>query len=326
MLTSDFKTALAHLEAGRASDALPILSRIVEKWPFYAAAHIAHARALQASGDPEASFGAWTQAEALVSHSEVVRSGLISAAADLFGDGPAPVHADAPASGEPETVEVEPSTEAPFAESVGSRDQGLRREQGEPSGASVEAAPTEPAEAEQAETESAEKPIENHAPEFVEGSAVDPALFVPIAGPVDEPSIPDTAEAEWTEDVIQDDGPAETTEQPQWEGEYTGDAVDGAGTDFDLESDQTSGDVEFDRLIDDLESARIVPADDPSSVPAPDLSDDIDDVVSETLARIYVSQKQFSEAARVHDRLAKQNPERADEFESKASEMRGRSQ
>jgi hypothetical protein len=84
--------------------------------------------------------------------------------------------------------------------------------------------------------------------------------------------------------------------------------------------------VEFDRLIDDLESARIVPADDPSSVPAPDLSDDIDDVVSETLARIYVSQKQFSEAARVYDRLAKQNPERAGEFESKASEMRGRSQ
>ncbi len=79
---------------------------------------------------------------------------------------------------------------------------------------------------------------------------------------------------------------------------------------------------DLDRLIDELENARIDPQPDLEDVPPPDLDHDIDDMVSETLARIYVSQKQYAEAARVYTRLAAQEPERADEYLDKAATMR----
>lgn len=80
----------------------------------------------------------------------------------------------------------------------------------------------------------------------------------------------------------------------------------------------------LDELIRELESARIVP--DPSIPPAAaeDLESDVDDVVSETLARIYENQRHFDEAARVYDTLAAQQPDRASEFRQKASEARER--
>lgn len=81
---------------------------------------------------------------------------------------------------------------------------------------------------------------------------------------------------------------------------------------------------ELDRLIQELESARIEPDPDLDSIPAPDLDDDIDDVVSETLARIYTSQEQYGEAARVYVKLATQEPDRAEEHLEKAAELRAR--
>lgn len=81
---------------------------------------------------------------------------------------------------------------------------------------------------------------------------------------------------------------------------------------------------DLDRLIGELESARIVPRPDLDSVPPPELEDEIEDMVSETLARIYASQHQFDEAARVYELLSGQQPERADEFLRKAAEMRAR--
>ncbi|MBT8401878.1 MAG: hypothetical protein KJO98_15490, partial [Rhodothermia bacterium] len=67
-----------------------------------------------------------------------------------------------------------------------------------------------------------------------------------------------------------------------------------------------------------------VPRPDLDTVPEPDLTSDIEDVVSETLARIYATQKQYGEAARVYERLALENPDRAGEFEDKAADMRRR--
>ena len=82
---------------------------------------------------------------------------------------------------------------------------------------------------------------------------------------------------------------------------------------------------DLDQLIEELEAARIVPGPDPGQIPMPDLEVDIEDVVSETLARIYASQRQYEEAARVYERLAHQHPDHADDFLSKASDMRDRS-
>ncbi len=80
----------------------------------------------------------------------------------------------------------------------------------------------------------------------------------------------------------------------------------------------------LDRLIAQLEDARITPRPDLEDAPAPDLEDDIDDMVSETLARIYATQNQHEEAARVYEQLALQNPERRDYFQQKAQQMRSR--
>ncbi len=79
---------------------------------------------------------------------------------------------------------------------------------------------------------------------------------------------------------------------------------------------------DLDRLIEELESARIVPDPEPESIPPPDLENEIDDMVSETLAKIYASQNQYEEAARVYEKLAAQQPERATEFLHLATEMR----
>lgn len=83
---------------------------------------------------------------------------------------------------------------------------------------------------------------------------------------------------------------------------------------------------DLNRLIEELEEARIDPQPNLDDVPAPDLDSDIEDVVSETLARIYASQKKFEEAARVYLRLASQEPEQADAFLEKAADMRSRAQ
>ena len=75
-------------------------------------------------------------------------------------------------------------------------------------------------------------------------------------------------------------------------------------------------------LIDELQSARIEPSPEMDDLPPPELDQDIEDMVSETLARIYAAQSQYGEAANVYAQLARQQPDRAEEFEEKAAEMR----
>ena len=79
---------------------------------------------------------------------------------------------------------------------------------------------------------------------------------------------------------------------------------------------------DLDRLIQELESARIVPDPDVKMIPHGELETEIDDVVSETLARIYANQKFHEEAAVVYEKLATQRPDKAEEFLQKAQELR----
>ncbi|MBX2819340.1 MAG: tetratricopeptide repeat protein [Rhodothermaceae bacterium] len=81
-------------------------------------------------------------------------------------------------------------------------------------------------------------------------------------------------------------------------------------------------DQELDNLIQELESARIVPKPDHEHIEVPVLEDDIEDMVSETLARIFEGQKQYSKAADMYEKLAVLHPERAKKFEAKATELR----
>lgn len=79
---------------------------------------------------------------------------------------------------------------------------------------------------------------------------------------------------------------------------------------------------DLDRLIDELESAQIEPDPDVDEVPTPDLENDIDDLVSETLARIHEGQNEYRKAAQIYVKLASQEPDRAREYLEKAAEMR----
>jgi len=96
------------------------------------------------------------------------------------------------------------------------------------------------------------------------------------------------------------------------------DLSSGAGDSVD--PDDTIGDL--DRLIQDLESARIEPKPDLDDLPEPDLEDDVEDLVSETLARIYAAQSQYREAARIYVKLASQEPANARAHLENAAEMR----
>ncbi len=309
MLSTDFESALAALEAGRAAEAVDVLSGIVDRWPNYAAAQVAYARALRKAGRAEAAFEAWSRAAALVSHSPAVMAGLTEAAGALFGGaGAAPVL---------DAIDTIPE-ESPLSED---QEASLTAEDSE-TPSSPETGPLDPPEPMDLSGAVADERVQEEEPEFVDTPAMDPAFFVPIAKPFDEPGDPEAA-TEWPGEPLQEESLEEVSEMPEWDGGYAGDAGDGAGSDADLEAPPAEADL--DRLIGELESARIVPSDDPSSISPPDLSDDIEDVVSETLARIYATQNQFSEAARVYERLALENPDRADEYSLKASEMRERS-
>ena len=82
---------------------------------------------------------------------------------------------------------------------------------------------------------------------------------------------------------------------------------------------------DLDKLISELETARIIPDPNIEMIPQGELETEIDDVVSETLARIYANQKFFEEAAIVYDKLAVQRPDKAAEFLQKAQELRKKS-
>lgn len=79
---------------------------------------------------------------------------------------------------------------------------------------------------------------------------------------------------------------------------------------------------DLDRLINELETAAIVPDPEIPLLSADELESDIEDVVSETLARIYANQSYFEEAAMVYEKLAVQYPQRKDEFLQRSAEMK----
>lgn len=81
-------------------------------------------------------------------------------------------------------------------------------------------------------------------------------------------------------------------------------------------------DLDLDDLIADLNSAgRMRPRPDLDSIPPPRLDDDIDDMVSPTMGRIFAAQGNADEAARVFERLAEQQPERADAIRGEAARL-----
>lgn len=81
---------------------------------------------------------------------------------------------------------------------------------------------------------------------------------------------------------------------------------------------------DLDDLISSLENAPPIR---PGSIDPEDVDEpDIPEVVSETLARIYETQKQYGFAAQVYEKLAEELPHRSGEFRKKAAALRTRSE
>ena len=70
--TPAIRQAAEHLAAGRPSEAADALARIAADTPTYAAAHVLHAVALEAAGQPAAALAAWHRAAFLVPQSPLV--------------------------------------------------------------------------------------------------------------------------------------------------------------------------------------------------------------------------------------------------------------
>lgn len=81
---------------------------------------------------------------------------------------------------------------------------------------------------------------------------------------------------------------------------------------------------DLDTLIHQLENAPRIRPDPDFRDEGLEEEDDEEGMVSETLARIYATQKQYAAAARAYEQLAEEHPARADEFEAKAAEMHDR--
>lgn len=99
------------------------------------------------------------------------------------------------------------------------------------------------------------------------------------------------------------------------------DAIDTAGGVSEPDDDEPD---DLDTLIQQIENApRIRPdAHFKEESVDEDEDDDHDEMVSETLARIYEAQKEYDAAAHAYEQLADQRPERATELLSKAAELR----
>lgn len=80
---------------------------------------------------------------------------------------------------------------------------------------------------------------------------------------------------------------------------------------------------ELDSLIAQLEDAPRIRPDPEFQGPEVAFDNaDVDEMASETLAKIYAAQGQYAEAASIYDALARQQPERADEHRQSAAAMR----
>lgn len=79
---------------------------------------------------------------------------------------------------------------------------------------------------------------------------------------------------------------------------------------------------DLERLINELESARVEPRPEVEETPPPESDTGVDDLVSETLARIHEAQDEFRQAEQIYVKLASQEPDQARSFLEKAAEMR----
>lgn len=291
MTLPDIQDAIDLIEQGAPAEAIPLLEVVAERMPTYVAVHAMMARAYEAEQQQEAALAAWERAAFLMPNSPAICEGLARARAAFQATRPVPderLRADLDLLAELDAAletPFNPFARPPQSEAPLDLDKERPVTLAEASLALIERALAE------AEIEAEEQISQTEAPPVAEEEEETPAE-------ASEPSAQTLAarRALAAEAAAAEEAPTLSSE----------------------------ADEDLDRLIDELGAARIVPQPDIDDLPPPDLDDDIDDMVSETLARIYASQEQYGEAARIYEQLARQQPDEAERFLAEAAAMRER--
>lgn len=295
-LPLNLQDAIQRIKRGRLSEAVTILRDLTARHPTHVTAYVLLAQALEAAGQPTEALQVWREAYVLLPNSPRITKGIERTA------------------GVPFSVKHAPQSVAP-PESEASSDGHTLPEPVLPD-------PVQSAE-EQPPTEA--EPLAEAEPPPAPAFPATP----PPAPPVTSPEI------DWlnlSADVFEQDAPAAASAPASEEADALwdnlGNTVDTLEQAFTHAIESTprglGDDVEdLDALIEELDGARIVPSPDVDILPPPTFDDaEMDEMVSETLARIYLAQKQYQEAARIYELLAQQHPERAGAFREKAAEAR----
>ena len=298
MPASDLQRALDLLEQGRTSDAIDLLTQRVQAVPAHAAAHVVLARAHEAAGHTAAALRAWEQAAFLMPTSPVAAAGKRRALQRLDGAFAGETERDfisaVPAAAQEDARPGSRPDATPKTSRAPDPDDS-------PASASSESTPSD-----------LEQLRQRAEAEARRGGARGGSGTVPS----DLEQLRQQADAE-----ARRGGARSGMAPPSPDADAS--SPDAASSRDSLDDDF---DGDLDRLIQDLESARIEPnpspsEDAPEDAPAFEEPDDADDLVSETLARIYASQGKYREAARAYLRLAAQDPDRTREHLEQASAM-----
>lgn len=300
MAVSVIQDALHLLRDGASSTAIERLEAAVTETPAYAAAYVLLARAYEGQSQWRLARTAWNQAHVLVPHSATVKEGRrrvwkqlqdlqkkerSSAVQHNSHDKGAAVRVSQNSASEDNT-----QTEASPVSSENER----------------AAAPAPRYDAEKAAQSLEENRAQARSDREGEPEAADPEARLPSISFDDGPSDLEALRAQTNQAVEQQKSTSSYSFEPDGEPKHSLDETD----------------ADLDRLIEDLQAARIPTEPDIDDVPTPDLDDDIEDMVSETLARIYASQQNYHEAARIYIQLASQEPDRSSELLKQATLMR----
>ena len=338
----DLQRTLELIDDGALDEAVSALQRAIAQMPAYTPAYVLLAETYEALGRWSDALATWQQARFFAPSSPTVEAGLLRAL-DHQGIVPHKVADDTAPDVTPDDAMERMTDELLGTLQVDVHDDTAGRDgPAPPPGTAEPDSPASPAQDTPTAPPSArdDEPVEGR-PDTAEHPSTDPVE--PPAPPhlsPDEPGSEATPSEALDPDQERDaesgaDEEGTPAEAPGGEAASVSDAPEPPSAHprpsplDELARRQPSPDQplpedlrDLDRLIDELEGARIDPQPDVGDVPEPDLDSDVDDMVSETLARIYIAQNQYIEAARVYVRLAHQDPDRADEYRERAAELR----
>ena len=334
MAVPDLQDAISHLQQNNADAAITALEAKIDELPAHLTAHVLLARAYEAKQRWADALTSWENVRFLMPNSPVAREGKERVLGRLRQDDASPPSSTSPASSPP----TDASENAPSA----TPDDAPADPSPEPDDAASAPAPSDatPTDAEDSAN------MSTSPPEPEPDTTPDPSS--PDATPEetdDSEPAPDPEPTEGQRPTTASEAVSELEQlrrQAEEEARQGGARADLSKGDPSPESEpdtpptspetpeeqirEMDEDDDLEHLIDELESARIEPNPDVEEVPTPDLDDNVDDIVSETLARIHEAQDEYRKAAQIYVKLASQEPDQARTYLQKASKMRKRAE